>query len=239
MPSAASGTGRNRMRPFARSAAAIEPIPMPSAKMALIAVSTAIPAPVLLRSTTGVSDSATAPAIQNQETARSRGEKLAILHDFAQERAGRSEDIGVEAKAGSARPVAGMNRLNAQQISAMSISCAMTPSGARAAERPPAISPRKMAANVAASTSALPATSSSIFEEVGQDAIFDRAEQRIDDAKAKQRRDRARAGRRARARWRRWTEREFRRLSAAAPAAPCPMNPPSRRQGLKAEGKAA
>lgn len=147
------------MRPLAISAAASDPAPMPSANKALIAVSTAISPPVLARTMTGVSDSATAPTIQNQETAMLRLQSFASRRNSAMSPAVEAKILCVTNRPGAARAVEGMNRLVRKAASAMAISCSMVEAGERATESPPAMRPSRIAANVAASTNALPATS--------------------------------------------------------------------------------
>src|SRR5580658_2547961 len=70
----------------------------------------------------------------------------------------------------------------------MSMSCAATLAAERpcAAAKPPKTRPQMIAAKVAPSTSALPETSSSRRRMIGQDAVFDRAEQRRNDSEPEQ-----------------------------------------------------
>ena len=119
------------MRPWAITAASNEPMPMPTANRALIAVSTSMPPPMRVLTTTGTSESATAPVIQNQLTA------MPPTHNFRSAASSRSsrpveaKTFGSGVRLGAAAPVAGMNRLAPQHSSAMTTSWATTPSGSR------------------------------------------------------------------------------------------------------------
>ena len=132
MTSPESGTGRSLMRPWATTAAITEPSPMPMAKSALMAVSTSMPPPMRVLISTGTSESAMAPVIQNQLTAtppiQRRGSSASCFNSSPVE-----AKILVEGRrSGAAAPVAGMKRLAAQHRTAITMSCATTPSGSRA-----------------------------------------------------------------------------------------------------------
>ena len=99
-------------------------------------------------------------------------------------------------RSGAACPVRGMNRLAPQHISENTIISSANKAGSPPsfAASPPTMVPSRMAMKVAPSTSALPAGSSERCEMVGQDAVFDRAEQRRDHAEQEQREEQHRDG---------------------------------------------
>src|ERR1700730_10678050 len=111
------------MRPRAITAAAIAPVPMPSADNAVNAVSPSMPPPVLLRATTGTSEMAPAPLIQNQETATllvQRTGSCAISQRNAHVDA---KTLTFARRPGAAQLVGGIKRLAAKQAMAIATSC--------------------------------------------------------------------------------------------------------------------
>ena len=102
---------------------------MPSAKSALTAVSTSMPPPVLLRTTTGTSERATAPLIQNQETATLRVQRVASRAISRRSAHVEAKTLTLARRPGAARAVAGIKRLAAKQAMAIAISCRTVPAG--------------------------------------------------------------------------------------------------------------
>ncbi len=92
--------------------------------------------------------------------------------------------LGLILRFGAPSPVRGMNRLAIQQaVTVTSISQAKwMGSPPSPAARPATMVPIKMAMNVPPSTSALPLVEFFTLQMIGQDAVFDRTEQRRDHA---------------------------------------------------------
>src|SRR5579872_1251517 len=122
MPSAAGGAGFRKMRPRAMRATASDPAAIPRANRALIAASTSTPPPVASRTTTGTSDSATAPVSQNQESARPASQRNGSARKFLRSEAVEAKTFALIARFGAATVVGGMKQLAMKQAAAIPIS---------------------------------------------------------------------------------------------------------------------
>ena len=143
---------------------------------------------------------------------------------MADHRRGRGGDVGATLEL--RRAFAG--RRNEQRRTASRRAQSPSPARAKAATspppraaRPPTMVPVRMAMKVAPSTSALAAGNSSRAQMIGQDAVFDRPEQRGQSRRSRRAPRTASAATAARSRAPRRRRRRSRRTSAIAPPAPC------------------
>jgi hypothetical protein len=113
----------------------------------------------------GSSDSATAPTIQKMLVTTAQRQSRVSAHNSPSNRVVDRRMLGSIARSGAARPVLGMKRLAVQHSRAKIIIATVSSAGSPPPfiAMPPAIVPPRIARNVAPSTSALPAGSSSRF----------------------------------------------------------------------------
>ncbi len=203
------------MRPAASQAASPEPIAIEIEKTARQAVTTSSLPPSTFLTSGGSSDSATAPTSQNQlVTIAPHQMRRSSRRWLMQIARSKRRCCGRMTRSGAASPVGGMNRLATQHSEREHDhqQRRTTPDRRRPWRRGRRRSvPSRMAMKVAPSTSALPAGSSERCEMVGQDAVFDRAEQRADHAEQEQRDEQDRTPNAAQSRAPRRTRRRSRR----------------------------
>ena len=183
----------------------------------------------------GSIDRTTAPTSQNQLATRAPHHSRRSARTYLIRLIVEAAMLGLILRFGAPSPVRGMNRLAIQQaVAVTSISQAKwMGSPPSPAANPATMVPIRMAMNVPPSTSALPLVSSSRFKMIGQDAVFDRAEQRGDHAveKDRQKQHGDRVKREADHRQRR--RRRSRTASIGAPRWPCRSGRRSRRRDRK------
>ena len=97
-------------------------------------------------------------------------------------------------RSGAPEPTFGISRLDPQHSSANTSIIPANDAGSPPsfAAMPPTMVPSRIAMKVAPSTSALAAGNSDLSQQVGQDAVFDRAELRADHAEREQRHEQQR-----------------------------------------------
>ena len=188
--SSRNGAGASSMRPRDSAAAASEPAATPTAKKRLIAISTSMPPPIRDLMMTGRSDSVTAPTVQNQLDA-DRADPLPVVGaKLADQRPGRGEDVLVDLESRRAdagcgdearRAVAGErdeHELGDHAWRRAALGRGETAEDEAADDR--SVS-RALDQRVAGDQLLAP-------QMIGQNAVFDRAEQRRDHAEPEQRR---------------------------------------------------
>ncbi len=189
MKATAQGTCRMMIRPCANQPASNAPIPTPTAKNTLIAVSTSTPPPIRCFTTTGTKTSVTEPLSQNQllptlPTQSRASRRMSRISEKVD-----PSRLRLIRRSGAAAAVEGMNQVQARHAKATPMSCTTTLSFEVPCSpvMPPAASPSRIATKEAPSTNALPDREFAAPQVVGQDAVFDRGVERCDHAEEEQR----------------------------------------------------
>src|ERR1700733_238793 len=154
----ATNVGNSTMRPAASHAARPEPMPTATEKTVRNNVTTCSLPPMLNETSGGNSDSTSAPTSQNQLATSAPHIKRGSSRTCLMREAVETKTLGLIARPGAAWPVLGINRLQSQLASAVTIIIQAKWTGLLLplAAMPATMVPNKMARKVPASISALP-----------------------------------------------------------------------------------
>ena len=177
------------MRPCASQAASSEPTAIAIEKIARYAVTTSSVAPSTVFTSGGISDSTTAPTSQNQLVTRPPHHSRLSIHRSLQQRAGRARDVGIDAQVGralagardqQARDPAQQREHHDQRAEHRRVVALLGGEAADDRAEQDRHEGRAFDQRVAGGQLLL-------LQVIGQDAVFDRAEQRGDHAEQEQR----------------------------------------------------